>query len=58
MTPTAYGFRCGDVQRIGDIRITWEHCCYHIRGFTPSGKHIMQTAKKLRDARYIASTAE
>lgn len=51
---TAYGFRCGYIERIGRFKIEWEHCCYHIKGFSKLGDRLWQTATRLSDARKIA----
>jgi hypothetical protein len=57
---TPYNFRCGYVERQDNdttgatVSISWEHCCYHVKGFDRNGQHHYETTRILRQARRLA----
>jgi hypothetical protein len=47
---TVYAFRCGYVEKKGDLALHMEHGVYHIRGFS-NGSHVMGAFDTLVEAR-------
>ena len=56
MRTTAYGFRCGAVERRGLVAIEWQHCCYHVKRHpSHAAGWRWESARTLREARKLAA---